>query len=343
MKEKIFIPPTAPEIKLLQDHPQAFKRILIMEENPEVAKKIQRFLEARHFDVFFAKSAVAALREIIDSDFDVIICDMIKPSFSGQMFHVAVGRVKPYLCNRFIFATGRSTSSATAAFIKEVNGVMLWRPFETHILLETIYLVLQKQTAPVKTKSVDTRPPVRVARRVRNTNAENLRFLQLSLAGAMKSIRIVSSYFVYDDAMMKSMLEASVRGVKVELFVSDKDQGQTGDPKVQDCWGKLLAAGVKIFITKDALEPGRLMVCDDTWVCFTRSNFTATNLNIYHGEFTARFLRTIEAQKKNFEQIRAVSKLAMVAPRKETAVGGKAAENFYSKFRGLFSGMMSLK
>ena len=33
MKEKLFVPPPPPEIKLLPDTPLAFKRVLIMEDN----------------------------------------------------------------------------------------------------------------------------------------------------------------------------------------------------------------------------------------------------------------------------------------------------------------------
>ncbi len=345
MKEKLFIPPPVQEIRLLDDQPQAFKRILILEDEPEAVAKLKHYLEAQHFDVYFAKSAVFALREVIEKDdFDLIICDMDRPNFSGQMFHVAVSRVKPHLCSRFIFITSRGTSASAAAFIKEVSGVILWRPFENHILLETVRLVLNKRTQrkEVPAKTVAEIPcSVALPEPKRNTEAENLRLIHLSVASATKSVRVVSSYFLSDDATVRILLAARERGVDVEIYVPTKRSGMVPDAKVYAGWDKLLEAGVKIFSMPSTPENGRIVICDDLWLCSTDSNFQAPNLNIYHEEFTARYLRNLEKQRATFRQITAVPRPHETMTRTFEPPPRKGTTEFLFRVRSLLAGTLT--
>ena len=347
MKEKLFIPPPVVEIRLLDDQPQAFKRILILEDDLEVAAELKRYLESRHFDVYFAKSAVFALREVIEKDdFDIIMCDMDRPNFSGQMFHVAVSRVKPHLCSRFVFITSHDTPAATLAFIKDVNGVILWRPFEKHVLLETINLVLgkrlQRKDVSVKTSVVEPRRTVPAVEFKRNPDAENLRMIHLSVASATKSVRIISSYFLSDEATIKILLAARERAVEVEIYVPSKKSGAIPDAKVYAGWAKLLDAGVKIFSMESAPENGRIVVCDDSWLCSTDSNFQAPNLNIYHSEFTARYLRNLEKHRNTFREITDVPRPSTPMTRTFDSPVKKASSEFFFKVRSMLAGALTM-
>jgi CheY-like chemotaxis protein len=46
------------------------------------------------------------VQQVLASDFDAIVCDMVMPNFPGDMFYLAVQRARPHLCQRFIFITG---------------------------------------------------------------------------------------------------------------------------------------------------------------------------------------------------------------------------------------------
>jgi DNA-binding NarL/FixJ family response regulator len=87
---------------------------------------------------------VDGLKQIMSRDFAVIICDMMMPNLPGDMFYRAVERTKPHLCQRFIFITGFKGNRDIEDFIRKVNGVMLWKPFETQQLMDAIQVVLQK-------------------------------------------------------------------------------------------------------------------------------------------------------------------------------------------------------
>jgi CheY-like chemotaxis protein len=116
------------------------KKILILEDEETVSKFIRFALEPIH-TVVIVGNGVDGVREIQAADFDVIICDMMMPKLPGDMFYFAVERMKPHLCNRFIFMTGFKDDQKINEFVKKVNGLMLTKPFKAADLLELIAFV----------------------------------------------------------------------------------------------------------------------------------------------------------------------------------------------------------
>jgi DNA-binding response OmpR family regulator len=341
MKEKYFVPPPAPEIRLLVDEPQAFKRVLLMDDQPETASRVKQFLESRHFDVCVVRSAVNALREIIDHDYDVIICDMIKPNFSGETFHLAVSRVKPQLCRRFIFITGRNTPPSTYEFIKRINGLMLWRPFEMHVLLETVHLALQKAVPKTKTQPTTSvlqrRSPTRPEVSMAKVNQENMRLLHLCLAASSRSLSVISSQFVSDEATLRLLIAAAERGVRLEVFVPERPGGTAQPLGLPLNWAELARAGAAVYATRAALEAGRVFVCDERWTCFAQSNVHSGGLTIFHEDFTRRYLQTVHNFRTAAQRIASLES-APVNP-VEVSVAPAVSRPIFSRLRGFFAGL----
>jgi hypothetical protein len=71
---------------------------------------------------------------------------MVMPNLAGDMFYLAVERVKPQMCRRFIFSTGHQDDPKIDAFIRKVNGLVLWKPFALQALTEAIQ-VIEKRVA----------------------------------------------------------------------------------------------------------------------------------------------------------------------------------------------------
>jgi len=127
------------------DVPSGPKRVLIVEDEAEFAMMIKEFLESQgNFLVTFASDGVVAIKQVMAGDFDVILCDMVMPNLAGDMFYLAVERVRPHLCKRFIFMTGHKGDAKIAAFIRKVRGLVLWKPFEMYMLMEAINAVEKK-------------------------------------------------------------------------------------------------------------------------------------------------------------------------------------------------------
>ncbi len=102
---------------------------------------IQDFLESNFYDVVAVNNGAEGVRAVLKDEFDIIICDMMMPKLPGDMFYVAVERMRPHLCRRFIFITGHRGNPKINDFIKKVRGTMLAKPFHMDDLLEAVAFV----------------------------------------------------------------------------------------------------------------------------------------------------------------------------------------------------------
>jgi len=118
-------------------------KILLLEDEGEFTEILQIYLEANGCSVTCVGNGLDGLKLVMKEDFDLILCDMMMPNLPGDMFYLAVERTKPQLCKRFIFMTGYKGDFKIEEFIRRVEGIMLWKPFQLHELMDTIKSVLQ--------------------------------------------------------------------------------------------------------------------------------------------------------------------------------------------------------
>jgi CheY-like chemotaxis protein len=117
------------------------KEILIMEDDVVLAMQLKEVLEIQGYVVTVVSNGAEGLKKILATDFSIILCDMVMPNFPGDMFYLAVERVRPRLCQRFVFMTGHKGERKIEKFIRRIRGFMLWKPFEMHVLFEAIKVV----------------------------------------------------------------------------------------------------------------------------------------------------------------------------------------------------------
>jgi len=116
-------------------------RVLLLEDDPQFKEIMNEFLAGEGFEVASVQNGVEGVHEVLAHDFDVILCDMMMPTLPGDMFFRAVERMRPHLCNRFIFMTGHRGNPKVNDFIRTVNGTILSKPFHVDDLLEMIAFV----------------------------------------------------------------------------------------------------------------------------------------------------------------------------------------------------------
>jgi DNA-binding response OmpR family regulator len=120
------------------------KHILMLEDETALTEELAPFFTYNGYNLVSVTNGVDGLKQIMARDFSVIICDMMMPNLPGDMFYRAVERTKPQLCKRFIFITGFKGNRDIEDFIRKINGIMLWKPFQTHELMDAIQVVLKK-------------------------------------------------------------------------------------------------------------------------------------------------------------------------------------------------------
>ncbi len=118
--------------------------VLVLEDDEQLAGTLKNYLESNACKVTRVESGVEGLRRIMVEDFDLVLCDMVMPTFPGDKFYLAVERVKPALCRRFLFMTGHRAEPKYEKFIAEINGLIIWKPFVPRELLAAIQSVLKR-------------------------------------------------------------------------------------------------------------------------------------------------------------------------------------------------------
>jgi DNA-binding NtrC family response regulator len=125
------------------------KSILILEDDVALSFILKEALETQGYLVTLVSNGAEGLKQILATEFSVILCDMVMPNFPGDMFYLAVERARPHLCKRFIFMTGHQGDRKIEQFIRRIRGLMLWKPFEMHVLFDAIKVVSGKVGLPV--------------------------------------------------------------------------------------------------------------------------------------------------------------------------------------------------
>ena len=115
--------------------------VLLLEDDPQFKEIMQEFLSSQGYNVASVQNGVEGVHEVLAKDFEIILCDMMMPTLPGDMFFRAVERMRPHLCNRFIFMTGHRGNPKVNDFIRTVNGTILSKPFHVDDLLEMIAFV----------------------------------------------------------------------------------------------------------------------------------------------------------------------------------------------------------
>jgi two-component system cell cycle sensor histidine kinase/response regulator CckA len=104
-------------------------RVLIIDDEPQVARTMQRMLRAH--EVTIENSALAALERLnADSRFDLIFCDLTMPDLSGMEFYERLSTQVPALTERVVFVSGGVFTTRAADFLASVPNLRLPKPFQ---------------------------------------------------------------------------------------------------------------------------------------------------------------------------------------------------------------------
>lgn len=62
------------------------RKVLLLEDEPQFRDVIKDFFSGHGFDVVAVQNGVEGVHEVLASDFEVILCDMMMPTLPGDMF-----------------------------------------------------------------------------------------------------------------------------------------------------------------------------------------------------------------------------------------------------------------
>jgi len=103
-------------------------RILVVDDDRLIRRTVKR-LYRRHDVVTVPDGAAACEVLTVDRGFDLILCDLMMPIMNGMSFHGVVSERWPEVVPRIVFMTGGPESDEARAFLKELDGHWLAKPF----------------------------------------------------------------------------------------------------------------------------------------------------------------------------------------------------------------------
>ncbi|HKX61220.1 MAG TPA: phospholipase D-like domain-containing protein [Verrucomicrobiae bacterium] len=97
--------------------------------------------------------------------------------------------------------------------------------------------------------------------------------IQAALAAAQRSVKIMTPYFLPDQALISSLNLAALRGVRVEIVLPEKNNLHLVAWASQAMWWQVLDHGCSIFLSAPPFDHTKLMVVDNHWSLVGSANW----------------------------------------------------------------------
>lgn len=113
-------------------------RVLVVDDEPLMGTTLKVTIGEEN-DVVVCTSGVEA-RALLESDdgFDVILCDLMMPGFSGMDLFATLSAERPELAERMVFMTGGAYTAESRNFLRKVPNTQVEKPFDIDSLLGLI-------------------------------------------------------------------------------------------------------------------------------------------------------------------------------------------------------------
>jgi len=120
------------------------KKILVIEDNPEVRENITEILELSNYEVVSAENGKKGVELALQQTLDLIVCDIMMPELDGYgVLHLLNKHVETYGIP-FIFLTAKSEKSDWRRGMEMGADDYLTKPFDSIELLNAIETRLKK-------------------------------------------------------------------------------------------------------------------------------------------------------------------------------------------------------
>ena len=138
------VSPSSTALPLAPAEGLAHARVLVVDDEPEIADLIRAVLEGAGFDVATAESGAVALEMLAEARFDAIVSDVRMPDLDGAALWRAVRERWPLLARRVLFVTGDTLSTQARQILDESGCASLDKPFGKADLLAAVNAALSR-------------------------------------------------------------------------------------------------------------------------------------------------------------------------------------------------------
>ena len=123
-------------------------RILVVDDEREVAAVLVELLEGHGHRVDVAGDGAQALARLAAEPYDAILCDSKMPALDGVRLYLEVERRFPHLRRRFVFVTGDALNAEKARWFEAQGLPYLTKPFDPEAVRRAVARVLAPGPGP---------------------------------------------------------------------------------------------------------------------------------------------------------------------------------------------------
>ena len=129
----------------------------------------------------------------------------------------------------------------------------------------------------------------------------------MALAASEKTIDLAASYFVPDELIVKALVSARQRKVRVRVLLPGRHiDSEAVRLSSKSSWGELLLAGVEIHVYQPTMLHSKLLIVDGELTSVGSTNFDIrsfrlndeASLNVYDTQFAAQMTQVYETDLK---------------------------------------------
>jgi PAS domain S-box-containing protein len=136
-------PTSTPRVSAPEPASAAQARLLVVDDEADLAALMRDMLESAGYDVATAESGAVALELLDTARFDGIVSDLRMPDMDGAGLWREVSARHPELAARMLFVTGDTLSPDARQFLKASKGLSLDKPFSKADLLGRVAALLE--------------------------------------------------------------------------------------------------------------------------------------------------------------------------------------------------------
>jgi signal transduction histidine kinase len=120
------------------------KRILVIDDEPDIAEILVDILSPAGHHVDVASDGAAGLERVTRQSYDLVLSDTKMPVLDGMGFYRELERRFPALCRRLIFVTGDVLDREKREFLEATGAPFLAKPFDVAEARRLVHRLLVK-------------------------------------------------------------------------------------------------------------------------------------------------------------------------------------------------------
>jgi DNA-binding response OmpR family regulator len=131
-------PLTLPNLSRPYSKIYAFKTILLVDDDQQLAETLQWILAGENFLVDVAHDGGEAMLKVSAVRYDAVVCDIMMPRMRGDEFYSIAVELSPELKRRFVFITSFENDPRVRDFLSKTGETCLVKPFPVQKLIDCI-------------------------------------------------------------------------------------------------------------------------------------------------------------------------------------------------------------